>query len=167
MPQAQNLIKNLKNRLKKAKRIAVMGVGSELRADDIAGLLVVRSLQKSLKSKRTKQRVLLLEGCTAPENFTGEIIKFKADHLILVDCADISAKPGTISMIDPENVGGVSFSTHMLPLKILVDYLMASIKCQVTIVGIQPETLDYAKKITSPVKTSAGQVASALLSAIN
>jgi hydrogenase 3 maturation protease len=164
---AKDLIKNLKNRIKTAKRIAIMGVGSELRADDVAGLIVVRKVQKGLAGRKTKQKVLLLEGCTAPENFTGEIIKFKTNHLILVDCADISEIPGTISMIDPENVGGVSFSTHMLPLKIIVDYLVASIKCKVTIIGIQPETLDYSKKITSPVKTSAGQVASALLAAIN
>ena len=86
----QSLTTELKNRLKAAKRIAVLGVGSELRGDDVAGMLVAGAVQK--KSK--KIRVFL--GATAPENLTGEIIKFKPTHLIIVDTADIKEKPGTI-----------------------------------------------------------------------
>jgi hydrogenase 3 maturation protease len=162
-----NLKKNLKNRISKSKKIALMGIGAVDKADDGAGLIVAKKVEAGLKKRRTKQDVLVILGCTAPENFTGVINKFKPNHLILVDCADISETPGTISFIEPENVGGVSFSTHMLPLKIMIDYIQKSIKCGITIIGIQPKNITYGAKMTSQIKKAADELSTAILAAIN
>ena len=37
---------NIKKKLENAKKVAVIGIGSELRSDDAAGLLVAEKLQK-------------------------------------------------------------------------------------------------------------------------
>jgi len=144
-----------------------MGIGAVDKADDGAGLIVAKKVEAGLKKRRTKQKVQILLGCTAPENFTGVINKFKPNHLILVDCADISETPGTISFIEPENVGGISFSTHMLPLKIMVDYIQQSIKCKVIILGIQPKDIAYGAKMTPEIKKAAGELSAAILASIN
>src|SRR5665647_2924663 len=137
-----NLKTILKQKLKDAKRIVVLGIGSELRADDAAGLIVAEELKKI---KNLKLKVFL--GSTAPENFTGEIIKFKPTHILIVDSVDTDQKPGFILLINPDEVGGVSFSTHMLPVKMMVDYLLASLECEIIIIGIQPKILLFGETI--------------------
>ena len=148
-----NLKTILKQKLKDAKRIAVLGIGSELRADDAAGLIVAEELKKI---KNLKLKVFL--GSTAPENFTGEIIKFKPTHILIVDSVDTDQKPGFILLINPEEVGGVSFSTHMLPVKMMVDYLLASLECEIIIIGIQPKVLLFGETISKEVKKSTKQI---------
>lgn len=148
-----NLKTILKQKLKDAKRIAVLGIGSELRADDAAGLIVAEELKKI---KNLKLKVFL--GSTAPENFTGEIIKFKPTHILIVDSVDTDQKPGFILLINPDEVGGVSFSTHMLPVKMMVDYLLASLECEIIIIGIQPKVLLFGETISKEVKKSTKQI---------
>ncbi len=148
-----NLKTTLKKKLKDAKKIAVLGIGSELRADDVAGLIVAEELKKI---KNLKLKVFL--GSTAPENLTGEIIKYKPTHIIIVDSVDTDQKPGFILLISPEEVGGVSFSSHMLPVKMIVDYLLESLKCEIIIVGIQPKTLVFGETISEEVKKSTKQI---------
>ena len=156
-----DLKKALTSSLKGVKKLAILGVGSELRGDDIAGMVAAEII---LKANRKNVAVFL--GATAPENFTGEIKKFKPSHLLIIDAADTSAKPGTIDLISPEIVGGVSFSTHMMPLKIMVDYIRNSIKCETWIVGIQPKVLKFGSRPSKIVIASAKEVAEAILSVI-
>ncbi len=149
----------LKNSLSGASKVAILGIGSELRGDDICGMLAAEKLQK-IFSKNSSVKVFM--GGTAPENLTGEIKRFEPSHVIMLDAADISKEPGTISFIDPENVGGISFSTHMMPIKIMVDYLYMDMKCKSVIVGIQPKSIHFGVKLSKEVLKSVGQVVSSV-----
>ncbi|MCE5328786.1 hydrogenase maturation protease [bacterium] len=149
----ENLKTQLKKKLKDAKKIAVLGIGSELRADDVAGLLVAEELKKN---KNPKLKIFL--GSTAPENFTGEIIKYNPTHIIIIDSMDMDREAGSTLLISPEEVGGVSFSTHMLPVKMMVDYLLASLKCEIIIIGIQPKILLFGGIISKEVEKSTKQI---------
>jgi len=113
--------------------------------------------------KAAHKNIQVFLGATAPENFTGEIKKFKPSHLFIIDAADTSAKPGTIDLISPEVVGGVSFSTHMMPLKVMVDYISQSIKCKTMIIGIQPKVLKFGSIPSKGVINSAKEVAKTIL----
>ena len=148
----QNLKTILKRKLKAADRIAVLGIGSELRGDDIAGMLVADSLRK-FKDKNKKLKVLL--GATAPENLTGEIKKFKPSHVIIIDAADIGKKPGALACIDPEEIDKISFSTHQLPLSIMAEYLTQSLNCKIIVIGIQPKTIKFGFKFSKEIEKSA------------
>jgi hydrogenase 3 maturation protease len=149
----ENLKTILKKKLKDAKKIAVLGIGSEFRADDVAGLLVAEELKKI---KNSKLKVFL--GSTAPENLTGEIIKYNPTHIIIVDSVDTDQKPGFVLLVNPEEVGGVSFSSHMLPVKMIVDYFLESLKCEIIIIGIQPKILTFGETISKEVKKSTKQI---------
>lgn len=140
----QNLKTHLKSSLKGASRIAVLGIGSELRADDIAGILVSQQLE-ALNSAAF--RVFL--GYTAPENLSGEIRKFNPTHLIMIDTAEIGKEPGQIAVFKPEDAGGISFSTHKLPIKLMADYLQKEIKCRVFIIGIQPKSIEFGNPVSA------------------
>ena len=163
----QNLKTILRKKLKSAERIAILGVGSDLRGDDAAGELVVRQLQSRRKNIRTKPEVKFFFGSTAPENLTGEIKRFKPTHIIIIDSADLGKKPGTIKLLDPRDIGGVSFSTHSLPTKVLVDYLVHSLDCKVLVFAIQPQSLVFGKSVSKEVSVSIGELAAAIQSAVS
>ena len=150
----QNLKATLNRNLKGAKKVAVLGVGSSLRSDDAAGLLVAEEL-KNIKNPKLK----VFFGSTAPENLTGEIIKYGPTHIIIVDCVDIDQKPGSILLVDPRIVDGVSFSTHMLPVKMIVDYFLESLKCEIIIIGIQPKSLEFGETVSGEVIKASKQIA--------
>ena len=163
----QNLQKELQSRLNGAKRVAVLGIGSELRGDDVAGILVLESIKKSKKKLRRQIKLKTFDGSTAPENLTGEIRTFKPTHLIIVDSADIGEKPGTVLLLRADEVGrGISFSTHKIPPKILIDYFAHSLKCEIVIIGIQPKCIYFGKPPTKSVIASSISVAAAILEAL-
>jgi hydrogenase 3 maturation protease len=137
-------------RLKDARKLVILGAGSFMKADDAAGVMVTEKLKESF-DEAVFPSVRIYTGESAPENYTGEIKKFKPDHLLLLDAADMQEAPGSIVFIQPEVIGGVSFSTHMLPVKIMLDYLVKETGCGITIIGIQPEDLTYDGKVTPKV----------------
>jgi hydrogenase 3 maturation protease len=137
-------------------KIAFLGAGSPLRADDSIGLYIVEGLEKRLKSDKNREIRFYL-GESAPENFSGAIRDFGPTHLVIFDAAEMDQAPGYITTIQPAEIGGVSFSTHMLPLKILVEYLTATIGCEVMVVGVQPKSLDFAMPVSAEVTTAADE----------
>ncbi|MCK9604220.1 MAG: hydrogenase maturation peptidase HycI [Candidatus Omnitrophica bacterium] len=152
----------LGNWLRDAKRIALLGIGSELRGDDVAGILVASELRKNCRKISGGRRFKVFLGATAPENLTGEIKKFKPTHLVIIDSADTGKKAGEIALINPEQANGITFCTHRLPLKIMVDYLIEAIGCEVLIVGIKPKTLDFgslpSKEVKKAIKIISGTI---------
>jgi hydrogenase 3 maturation protease len=149
------LNKTLSKKLKNAKRVFVLGIGSELLADDCAGLLVAQQLKGPyLPKNRLSVKFKALPAGNAPENFTGEIKKFKPTHLIIIDAADLGKNPGAAAVFAPSEATGISFSTHRLPCKIMADYLAQSLACEIIMIGIQPKSLLFGKPVCKAVEKS-------------
>ncbi|HUI69544.1 MAG TPA: hydrogenase maturation peptidase HycI [Spirochaetia bacterium] len=139
------------------RRVVILGVGSEIRADDAAGILVAERI-RSLGLPG----VTAIAGGAAPENFTGEIRQLSPSHLVVVDAADMGEKPGTIRLILPDEISGVSFSTHSLPLNVLTDYLQKEVGCSVLIMGIQPRSLELDGSVCAEVTQAIEEAVDAL-----
>ncbi len=160
-----NLEKFLKSKLENGKRVALLAIGSDLRGDDAAGLLVAQNLKKIIKKPHKSFRIFI--GDTAPENLTGDIKKYKPSHVLLVDSVDFREKPGSIVVLSPKDMGdGVSFSTHKMPAKVLIQYLAKSIECDPLLIGIQPYSIDFGKKPSKEVLSSSKEVAAAIAKSI-
>jgi hydrogenase 3 maturation protease len=101
-------------------------------------------------------------GKTAPENLTGEIKRFGPTHLIIVDAIDAKRKPGSILRFSSSDIGGASFLTHRISARALIDYLTGSIKCEVSIIGIQPKSLEFGKPPCEAVRKSAKKISDAI-----
>jgi hydrogenase 3 maturation protease len=167
----RDLRKELANRLKRAKRVAILGVGSEFRGDDAAGMLVAEALsryaRRTTHDARRAGRLQVFYGATAPENLTGEIIRYKPSHIVIVDTADIKVRPGNVVLLDAKDLGeGVSFSTHKLPPKVMIDYLKKRLKCGIMVIGIQPKRISFGKTVSREVRNSATGVSRAILKAV-
>lgn len=158
MPELYEL---LRQSLGQARRIAVLGAGSELRSDDAAGVRVVQRLTRLLGGSEFTYG-LIMNGSSAPENFTGEIKGFRPDHLLIIDAANIKAEPGSVALIDPSVISGVSFSTHMLPMKVMLEYLKKESGCPVTVLGIQPECLDFGENMSPEVENAVDDIVNVL-----
>ena len=135
---APALTKALSLRPEEARRVVLLGIGSELRSDDAAGIHVARRVEAlSLPG------VTALAGGSAPENLTGEIRRLSPSLLIIVDAADMTLPAGSVRLLDPGEIGGMSFSTHTLPLTVLASYLQTETGCSLLILGIQPKSLEF------------------------
>jgi hydrogenase 3 maturation protease len=155
----------LKQRLKNAGKVAILGIGSELRSDDAAGVIVAKQIKKVVGPKRkSSPRVKVFIGSTAPENLTGEIKKFKPSHLIIIDSSDTNAPPGQVTIINPENVGGTSFCTHSLPIKVMIDYLQQSCPdLKVIVIGIQPQTIAVGSNVSKKVSQAVDELTATIV----
>jgi hydrogenase 3 maturation protease len=139
-------------------RVAVVGVGHELRGDDAVGLTVVQRLPPTCTW-------LVVVGGSAPENCTGTLRRFGPDLVVLVDAADLRARPGFIQWLDSTQIDGLSASTHTLPLSIVAAYLTAELRCPVGVLAIQPASNDIGAPLSPEVDHAAHhlvQVLSAL-----
>ena len=138
----------LKGKLRDAQKVAVLGIGSQLRADDAAGLIIAQELKKYFKDKKKRNLLKVFLGETAPENLTGQIKKFKPTHLVVIDAVDFHLETGALRVVDICTEAGVSFSTHRVPIGIFRDYLYKSIHCETILIGLQPGSTEFCGSLS-------------------
>lgn len=106
--------------------------------------------------------VLLLDAGTAPENFTGPLRRFRPDLVIEIDAADHGEAAGAAAWLDWRDADGLSASTHTLPPSVLASFLSTELGCQVSLIGIQPETLELHESLSSSVTATVSRLAAQL-----
>ena len=151
----------LKNLLHGTKRLVILGVGSRHKADDAAGVMISEYLWEKFRDYNCRNLKIII-GETAPENYTSEIKKFKPDHLIVIDATDLKGEPGSLMLIDPQTICGVSFSSHMLPLNIMLGYIQKETDCKITILGIQVADVTYGNQVTDAISKAIDEISSML-----
>jgi hydrogenase 3 maturation protease len=163
-PLPPPLQQNLTAQLLHAREIAILAVGSDLYGDDAVALRVVELLKPHVGDGKPIHTFI---GATAPENCTGPIRRLNPSHLIVIDAADLGKSAGTIELLDPEQLSGVTFCTHALPLNVVVDYILkACPDCKAVVLGVQPYHLDFEKPLSAPVEAAACGIADALVKAL-
>jgi hydrogenase 3 maturation protease len=160
-------------------RIAILGVGNELRGDDAAGVLVARALSKTLAPDARATLVnrlpgqarglplQVIEAGAAPEAFTGVLRQFEPDLVLFIDAADMSELPGTIEVIDWQATLGLDTSTHTLPLHLVAQYLVAELGCAVSLIGIQPADTSFEAALSPAVRRAVDEIAGDLPALVN
>lgn len=138
----------LRKNIQPGQKYAILGIGSTLRSDDAAGMYFIELFGELVQ----RDDVLLIAGSTAPENFTGVIKDFAPDKLFIVDAAHMGLLPGETKMVPACDIAGVSFSTHMLPLPVMLKYLESEACCDVIFIGIQPKCTDQGFSMSDEVK---------------
>ncbi len=138
MSEKQRALARLASLLAACGRVAVLGVGSELRQDDYAGMAAAEALLPLADGRS----VLVALGGAAPENCTGPIRRFRPDVVLVLDAAHMGLEPGAYAILDPKQITGATFSTHMLPLPVTLSYLETTCGCRAAYIGIQPACVD-------------------------
>ena len=164
-------------------KVVFVGIGSELRGDDAAGVVIINQLAELSQSARmcrdamhcvstaaTKSavipRFLFINGGSAPENILGEIRTFQPEAVVFIDAAILGCAPGTIQIIDTrrEKISGVSFCTHSLPLTIVANYIRQTVPCEIFVIGIEPGDMNFRPDcaLTPPVAQAAAEIVEAI-----
>lgn len=126
-------------------RLALVGIGNELRGDDAIGVVILRALQSAITGH---ENILFVDAGSAPENFTGPLRGFSPGLVLLLDAADLGEPPGAIRCVDWQETSGFSASSHTLPLSILGEYLSTELGCEVALLGIQPAGNDLGAPLS-------------------
>lgn len=136
-------------------RIAILGIGNEMRGDDAAGILIVRALSLRVANSGCLR---IIEGGRAPENATGDLRKFSPDLVLLIDAADMGKEAGYIALIPMEQIDGISANTHSLPLSMLARYLTLELNCEVALLGIQPKSIEMGESVNDAVNQAVNDI---------
>jgi hydrogenase maturation protease len=122
--------------VRRAARVAIIGVGNITRGDDAAGVMVAQGLLSTVASR--EERALVVPAGEVPENYTGTVRAFGADLVVLIDAAGAGRRPGSIFIVDRAAIADDDVSTHRLPLTRIARYIEETMTCRVFILGLEP-----------------------------
>lgn len=137
-------LSKLKNRLQ--GKVSVVGIGNPLRGDDGVGPEIIERVKNPLHN------LLLFDVGETPENYLGKIVKQKPDTIVLIDAVSLGASPGTIKIIEKDDIKDESLSTHNASLNLVAKYLQKETSADVFLLGIQPKTTEFGREISQPVR---------------
>ncbi len=144
-----------------AVKVLVLGVGNVMRSDDAVGMLVARELA----SDSLPAEVVVMEGGTDGLALMEHIQA--AEHVVVVDAAEMKAAPGTVSVFSPEQVrdlcGDAAVSAHELRVLSALRLMSQLEGCPpVSIVAVQPANLNYGTQLSPEVKDALPEAVSSV-----
>jgi hydrogenase 3 maturation protease len=141
-------------------KIAVIGIGNKLKADDGFGPEVLKKLKQ-----KVNDNILLVNTGDVPENFLEKIVNFNPGKIFIVDAVEFQGKIGDIKFFDTDEIDFKSLSTHKNSL--FIDYLKKSLRCEIKLIGIKPKTTEFGGSMTNEIKNKIDDVVKIILSQIN
>ena len=136
------------------KKLLVLGLGNLLMNDDGAGLHAVYSLQCAYQDCAALR---IMDGGTLGLDLLGDIAW--ADYLLLLDAIDIGAAPGSVVMIEGQDIDGV-FADNLSPHQMGVRDILAAAELigdrpeQVSMLGIQAESIAMEMSLSPAVRSN-------------
>ena len=130
-----------------SNKIAFVGLGNELRGDDLAGLVFI----DALKTKTVFNKSKFIIAGKNPENYLQEILISNPEAVVFIDAADWGGEPGDISFLEADTIASGDFSTHAYSIKLLEQFLSLNRPMDFVYIGIQPKNTDFGKEITLEV----------------
>ncbi len=135
----KELHSKLLEKLQDANRLVFIGIGEEKLSDDGVGPYIISELLKF-----SNEKYLFINAGIDAMSRIDDVIEFHPSHLILFDTCTLSKPPGTIAIIERENIQeSVPISSHTIPIHLVVDLLIEKLTdLKVFMIGIVPESLD-------------------------
>jgi hydrogenase 3 maturation protease len=112
-----------------------------------------------------KVDALCLDGGNIPENYLGKILKEHPDTVLIIDALHLGERPGTFKLLKPHELLVSHFTTHTIPLRILIEYLEDELHSDIHILGVQPSSLKLGESISEPVKEAIQRIATLIMKA--
>jgi len=84
------------------------------------------------------------------------------DTVVLIDSVDLKSTPGSLALLDKDQVAGYWPSTHRMPLSLLMDYLERETHAHVCLIAIQPSQTAFLEPVSGEVSASVAGLAEVL-----
>ncbi len=135
----KELQSKLLKKLQNARKLVFIGIGEEKLSDDGVGPYIISEFLRN-----SNEKFHFINAGIDPMSRIEEVIEFQPSHLILLDTCTLSKPPGTVAIIERENIQeSVPISSHTIPIHIVVDLLVERlIDLKVFMIGIVPESLE-------------------------
>jgi hydrogenase 3 maturation protease len=130
-------------------------IGSPILLDDGAGPALFSELEAF-----PAEGVVPVNCETTPENWIAPLSKNPPQVLMVADAADMGLPGGSIRRMSLEDTGGITFSSHGIPLSLLLEPLKKSV--EILIIGIQPERRGFGEGLSPEVSRAVQSVAQAI-----
>ncbi len=138
-------------------RLLIACVGTWLRRDDAAGLLVYRLL-------RSRGVDCVVECEHGLEHCVDVIVAHQPELLVVVDAVVGDYEPGTIVVAEPGTVTDPHLeSSHTIPLHLVLDYLShRGVRPRVLVVGVAVKDTSIGVGVSDPVARGCERLAELL-----
>ena len=130
-------------------------IGSPILLDDGAGPALFSELEAF-----PAEGVVPVNCETTPENWIAPLSKNPPQVLMVADAADMGLPGGSVRRMKLEDTGGITFSSHGIPLSLLLEPLKKSV--EIMIIGIQPERRGFGEGLSPEVSRAVQSVAQAI-----
>jgi hydrogenase maturation protease len=133
----------------RSPKVLIAGLGNLLLRDDGVGIHAVKQFQAPAFSACLAVDV----GCAV---FDALHLFEWADKILLIDAMEAGGAPGSVYKVGIDNIdgGGVSASLHELSVVHALRMIRNSCPKCVSLIGIEPEIIDYGLELSSAVKAS-------------
>jgi len=102
----------------------------------------------------------LIDAGTTPENITHDAVNFKPEKIIVIDAARFGGAAGEISVIPLEKINQHTvISTHSFPLGVIFAIIKQDTGAEISVIGVEPKSLDYAEGLSPEAEKTALQLA--------
>ena len=157
----KNIEDELQDFIRGAKKIAILGIGNDLRSDDGLGLYIIERLSID------DPRVMIENVGSVPEGFARNLAEFGAERVIMVDAADMMKPPGHTELVTKDRIGGINISTHSMPLSFLMMYLEQETGGKTVLIGIQPKSIQFGEGLTPEIQAVVDTIIKTLERVVN
>jgi hydrogenase 3 maturation protease len=135
--------------------VVIMGIGNPRRGDDAAGSLVARQISDVPGAR-------IIDAQDVPEDYLGLVVRQRPDTVVLIDAVDLDSPPGSIALLDKDQMASYWPSTHRAPMCLLMDYLQRETQARIFLIGIQPRQTDFLEPMSEEVSSSVARIANLL-----
>lgn len=139
-------------------RVSLLCVGNELNGDDALG----KCLSSQLREADPDLQVIYAS--TAPENFVGEVIRFKPERVVVVDAGDFGEQPGKIMELPVDSLQDFHFSTHRMPMKHLARRFRQD-GIDTAFLAVQAKAMETGQPMSGEVKAACELLAQQIMDA--
>jgi hydrogenase maturation protease len=143
--------------------IAVVGLGNLILSDEGVGVHVVRRLGEAYQAP---DEVVMIDGGTSAIDLLDQLVD--ARHIIFVDAARTGGTPGSVVALEGARLP-VWFRERMSPHQIGLADLLATLALMdhapdsVTLIGIEPASMELGTELTPVVQAAAGEALAMVL----
>jgi hydrogenase maturation protease HycI len=135
--------------------VVVMGIGNPCRGDDAAGSLVAQLISDI-------PGVRVIDAQEVPENYVRQVVDEAPGTVVMIDSVDLESAPGSVALLDKDQVAGYMPSTHRTPLSLLMDYLERETHARIFLIAIQPRHTAFLQPMSGEVHASVASIAGVL-----
>lgn len=136
-------------------RLAIVGVGHPMRADDYVGSYTVKAIMEATDGA-LPEGAYLFDAEDSVEAFIGNLAKLGLKHVVFIDACEMGLRPGEASLLSVAETSYPFFTTHGIPLKVLAERLLSESK--VWVLAIQPKQTGFDLSMSQEIQLTATNV---------